>query len=116
MEAIRRGLALPSAEWPAVSRPRKPEPESIGLVEVLQAVLKARAAELNIAPTLLATSADLQALIESRQTRRTTEIPLLQGWRRELAGNLLLEVLDGKIHLSIQPKTCLVKLSRPGET
>lgn len=115
MEAVRRGLAIPSSEWPAVSKPRKPEPVSIGLVEVLQAVLKARAAELNIAPTLLATSTDLQALIDGRHTRRPEPIPLLQGWRRELAGNLLLEVLDGNIHLSVDAKTGRVKLTKDGE-
>jgi ribonuclease D len=115
MEAIRRGHAVPSSEWPNVSKPRKPEPESIGQVEVLQAVLKARAAELNMAPTLLATSADLQALIEGRQARQPTDVPLLQGWRRELAGNLLMDVLDGKIHLSIDSKTGRVKLTRVGD-
>ena len=115
MEAIRRALAAPPSEWPAVSKPRKPEPESIGQVELLQAVLKARAAELNIAPTLLATSADLQALIEGRQSTQPPDIPLLQGWRRELAGNLLLDVLDGKIHLSIDSKSGRVKLTRVGE-
>ncbi|MBI5853878.1 MAG: ribonuclease D [Nitrospirae bacterium] len=115
MEAIRRGLAVPPGEWPDVPKTRRPEPESIGQVEVLQAVLKARAAELNIAPTLLATAADLQAVIEMRITRQATDVPLLQGWRRELAGKLLLEVLDGKVSLSIDPKAGQVKLSRVGE-
>ncbi len=42
---ITASLALPPSAWPQVPRDRKPEPESIGLVELLQAVLKARAAE-----------------------------------------------------------------------
>src|SRR5690348_2073407 len=59
---ISASLALPPSAWPHVPRDRKPEPESIGLVELLQAVLKARAAEAEIAATLLATSADLQEI------------------------------------------------------
>ena len=53
---IAAALALPPAAWPEVPRERRPEPESTGLVELLQAVLKARAADAEIAPTLLATS------------------------------------------------------------
>lgn len=112
MDAVRRGLAAPAAEWPAVSKPRRAEPESIGQVELLQAVLKARAAELNMAPTLLATSADLQAMIEGHQAGQPADLPILQGWRRELAGRLLLDVLDGRVHLSIDPKAGRVKLTR----
>ena len=66
LATITGALALPPSAWPDVPRERKPEPESIGLVELLQAVLKARAAEAEIAPTLLATSADLQALVEAK--------------------------------------------------
>jgi ribonuclease D len=113
MGIIRAALALPPSAWPEVPKERKPEPESAGLVELLQAVLKARAMEAEIAPTLLATTADLQALVEARMNRAALDLPLLKGWRRLLLGDLLLDVLDGKLALAIDPKTGTIAWSTP---
>ena len=100
---ITKSLTLPPSEWPAVPRERKPEPESIGLVELLQAVLKARATEAEIAPTLLATSADLQALVEAKERKSTIDLPLLRGWRKQLVGELLTQILEGRVTVSVDP-------------
>jgi ribonuclease D len=101
LATITSALALPPSAWPEVPRERKPDPESIGIVELLQAVLKARAAEEGIAPTMLATSADLQTIVEAKQNRPTLDVPILGGWRRQLAGDLLLQVLDGAVTITV---------------
>jgi len=101
LASITSSLALPPSAWPAVPSERKPDPESTGIVELLQAVLKARAAEEGIAPTMIATSADLQTLVEGKQNRAALDIPILRGWRRQLAGNLMLQVLDGAVTISV---------------
>ena len=101
LATITSALALPSSAWPEVPRERKPDPESTGIVELLQAVLKARAAEEGIAPTMLATSTDLQTLIEGKQNRAILDVPILRGWRRQLAGELLLQVLDGTVTITV---------------
>jgi ribonuclease D len=101
LSVITSALALPPSTWPEVPSERKPDPESTGIVELLQAVLKARAAEQGIAPTMLATSADLQTLVEAKQNRIALDIPILRGWRRQLAGDLLLEVLDGAVTITV---------------
>jgi ribonuclease D len=101
LATITSALALPSSAWPEVPRERKPDPESTGIVELLQAVLKARAAEEGIAPTMLATSADLQTLVEGKHNRATLDVPILRGWRRQLAGELLLQVLDGAVTITV---------------
>jgi ribonuclease D len=108
LAAIQTALALPPGEWPEVPKERRPEPESAGLVELLQAVLKARAMDEEIAPTLLATSADLQALVDAKD-RADLDLPLLKGWRRDLLGNILLDVLDGKIAVTIDPATASLR-------
>ncbi|MDH5626378.1 MAG: ribonuclease D, partial [Nitrospira sp.] len=105
LEIIRSALALPPSAWPEVPKERKPEPESAGLVELLQAVLKACATEAEIAPTLLATTADLQALVDTKTNRAALDLPILKGWRRQLLGELLLDVLEGKRAVMISPKT-----------
>ncbi|HEX5646802.1 MAG TPA: ribonuclease D [Nitrospira sp.] len=102
---IHHALALSPSAWPSVPKERKPEPEFTGLVELLQAVLKARAFEQDIAPTLLATTADLQSLVDAKAGRASLDLPLLKGWRRALVGQLLLDVLDGKLAVSVDPKT-----------
>jgi len=104
-------LALPPSAWPEVPRERKPEPESIGLVELLQAVLKALAADAEIAPTLLATSADLQALVEAKEKKMIVDVPLLRGWRRQLAGDLLMQVLNGLVTVSVDPSSGLLRVT-----
>jgi ribonuclease D len=113
---ISASLALPPSAWPHVPRERKPEPESIGLVELLQAVLKARAAEAEIAPTLLATSADLQALVEAKEQHRTPDMPVLRGWRRDLIGDLFLQILDGRVRVSVDPDKGILRMSGDSAT
>lgn len=105
MAVMKVALDLPPSAWPEVPRERKQEPESVGLVELLQAVLKARAMEEEIAPTVLGTTADLQALVDARTHRADLDLPLIKGWRRLLVGNLLLDVLDGKLAVRIDPKS-----------
>lgn len=102
---IHAALALPPAAWPHVPKERKPDPESAGLVELMQAVMKARATEEQIAPTLLGTTSDLQALVDAKSDRAYLDLPILKGWRRELIGKTLLDVLDGKLAVTVDPVT-----------
>jgi len=111
VELIIRASALSPAEWPTVPREKKVDAESTGTVELLQAVLKSIAAEANIAPTLLATAADLQALIELKGKYDQADLAILRGWRRRLAGDLLQDVLNGTVSVSINPTTGKIELS-----
>jgi ribonuclease D len=108
---IQAALALPSTAWPVLNKERKPEPEFNGLVELLQAIVKARALQEEIAPTLLATTSDLQELVDAKVNRATLELPLLKGWRRILVGDLLLGALDGKLAFTVDPATRAIRWS-----
>ena len=105
MAVILGALELPPSAWPEIPKERKADPDSAGLVELLQAVLKARAMEEEIASTLLGTTADLQALVDARTHHADIDLPLLKGWRRLLVGHVLLDVLDGKLAVMIDPGT-----------
>ena len=116
VDLIIRASSLPPSEWPDVPREKKVDSESTGTVELLQAVLKSVAADADIAPTLLATAADIQTLIEMKQDRDQADLPILRGWRRRLAGDLLLEVLGGGIQVWVSSVTGKVEFgpaSRP---
>lgn len=103
LSTIQQALSKPPSEWPQVPRDRKPDPESTGMLELLQAVLKSRASIENIAPTLIATTGDLQELIERGASPDGLNIPVLRGWRRQLVGETLLSVLSGRLKVWIDP-------------
>lgn len=111
LATIQQALALPPSSWPVLSKEKKPEPESTGLVELLQAIVKACANKAEIAPTLLATTADLQALVEVKPDRSTLDLPLLRGWRRELVGDVLLDALEGRLTITVDPDTRAIRWS-----
>jgi len=116
LAVIQTALALPPAAWPALTKERKPEPEANGCVELLQAIVKARALEEEIAPTLLATTADLQELVDAKTNRSALDLPLLRGWRRILVGELLLDALDGKVAFTVDQHTRTIRWSRSEQT
>jgi ribonuclease D len=115
LAVIAQALMLPATDWPEIPRDRKPEPESAGQLELLQAALKARAAALGIAPTLLATAGDLQKIVEARAVGATPNVPLLEGWRKTIAGELILSVLEGRTALRIMSDTGLVIFYRDAD-
>jgi len=106
-KAIERAKEIPRELWP--TRPRGERPDiPTGLVEILQALIRSIAEKESIAPTLLATTTDLQTLVNNRRRMASLDIPVLKGWRRELAGEKLLALLDGKIVLRVHNRSKLV--------
>ena len=88
----------------------KPSGNSQGGVSLAR-IKKLRAAEAEIAPTLLATSADLQTLVEAKEKQRTPDLPVLRGWRRQLVGDVLMQILDGTVTVSVDPIKGVLRMS-----
>ncbi len=109
---IQEGLAIPESEHPRAPKAPRPEPETAGRTDLLQAVLKACAQQASIAPTMIATSADLQSLIQAGPRRESLDLPLLKGWRRHVAGELILKVLEGKRAVQVDARTGKVEIVR----
>jgi len=92
LEVVQRGVDTRQDRWPsrAAQLPKgKPPP---GLVDLLSTVLRARAEELKIAPTILAKRRDLEQIALDPDA----PVQVLHGWRRELIGRELLDVLEGR--------------------
>jgi ribonuclease D len=99
---VRRARELPPDPAPAESRPPPPRPEDAPLIALGEALLRAHAREAGLAYELLAARADLQAIVAAaRSGRAEADVRTLRGWRRELAGEQLLELLDGHVSLSV---------------
>jgi ribonuclease D len=77
------GIPDPPPELP---RRARPDERTTELVKRLSAVVGAIAAELGLGPEVLAPRRDLEALAAGR-----SDVPVLSGWRREVAGLRLLE-------------------------
>jgi ribonuclease D len=103
LDAVERGRARPPDPPPEVPRPPAPKPEDAPLVALGEALLRARAREAGLAYELLAARADLHAIVAASRTGGDeADVRTLRGWRRELAGAELLELLDGRLSLSVE--------------
>ncbi len=111
VQRIAAVLETPKDEWPQPP-PSQHATSSTGVVELLQAVLRLRAEEAGIAPTLLATSADLQVLVQRHAAGEAAELPIMSGWRKTIAGSALLALLEGKASVSLDPATGLVRVGK----
>jgi ribonuclease D len=74
------------------------------VLPLASAVLQARCGEARVASELVATRAELESLIAGQAMNADGAHPLLQGWRRELAGDSLLRLLRGEVALRVLPR------------
>lgn len=110
LAVVQRGMK--SAQEPLASDPRPPQPrpDDAPLIALSEGLVRARAREANLAYELLASRADLQAIVVGERTGERADVRTLRGWRRELVGGELLALLDGRISLSVENR--LVSIAR----
>ena len=85
------GAARESArDLPPVPAPGRPTPEQTRRIGQLQQQVKDTAASLGINPEVLATRRDVEGMVLGAPEHS----PLLRGWRREVIGQRLLELLS----------------------
>ncbi|WP_283171363.1 ribonuclease D [Curtanaerobium respiraculi] len=95
--ALARGLDLPADQRPALDRPSKNEANVDVEVDFMSALVRLRARQNNIAFQTLASHNDLAAL-----ARGYRDVDVLRGWRRDIVGAELLDLLAGNISLSME--------------
>jgi len=101
LDAVRRGGERPPQTPLPDSRPPAPDPDDAPLIALAEALVRGRACEAELAYELLAAKADLQAIVAARRLgSEDVQVRTLRGWRRELVGRELLELLDGRVSLS----------------
>jgi ribonuclease D len=107
LAAIERGLAVPEHDLPAPQRNDRDPDEQI-LAQLLSIALANRCAQLNVALALVGTASDLRHLVRwhVQQDHDGPRPRLTQGWRAEVCGDLLSDVLAGRIALRVaDPKS-----------
>jgi ribonuclease D len=111
LEAIARGRQREAPPPPPA--PPQREPADAPLVSLAQALVRQRSMEEGVAVELIATQAELAALVSAlRRGEDGDRIRVSQGWRRELVGEELVELVAGRRALSVGPDGRLLVTER----
>lgn len=107
--AMVRGMDAPADSWPELDKPSKSEPNVDAELDLMEALVRLRARENDIAMQTLASHNELCRVARGYRD----DVDVLKGWRRALIGEELLELLAGRISLSLGPEGLVV--TRTGE-
>ncbi|NCF46906.1 MAG: ribonuclease D [Alphaproteobacteria bacterium] len=88
----------PRESWPKIRNDYRRDKAPAATLELLRVLLKHITEAENIAPKLLASAEELEALARDDNA----DIKLLKGWRRELFGNIALQLKSGEIALTLR--------------
>jgi ribonuclease D len=97
LETVARGLQRDMKTVPPIERGEPMPPEAQAVVDLLRVLLKATAGRHGVAPKLIATSDELEAIARSDDA----DVPVLRGWRRKLFGDDALALKRGELALAI---------------
>jgi ribonuclease D len=102
LEAIARGRRREPP--PPHAEPPSREPADAPLVSLAQALVRHRSMEDGVAVELIATQSELTALVSAlRRGENGDHVRVVRGWRRELVGDELRELVAGRRVLSVGP-------------
>ena len=108
-EAVKRGQATPRDEWPRIDHSAPLDEQGAILVELLSAAVRLRALEEDLPPSLLASGDDLRTLAITR-AKPDESGPLFTGWRGEIIGSILHDILAGRTAIVYNPAKRRVRL------
>ena len=101
LDAVKRGLALPDEQCPNLP-PRSERSSAPGaLTDLLKVLLTFKSEETGVARRLIASADDLERIARGE----TAGVPALQGWRRTLFGDAALDLVEGRLALSVEHGT-----------
>jgi len=105
LEAVGTALELPDDELPVIERHPRLHNDTEGAADLMAAIVRVRAKEHGVAVPLLASRKDLDRLAAGERDGN----PLLEGWRREMVGKELVDLLEGRLALSFENGALVVR-------
>ncbi len=112
IECVKVAQKVPTEDLPVIERPIRPSTDQAAAVDLLSAALKLKANELHVATSFIASHDDLIYLVCGKSSRSA----LMQGWRYDVVGKELLEVLEGNRSFHIEEgKVQISERSQDGE-
>ncbi len=106
-EAIQRGLDLPDDDCPGGERHRAPPPQLAVLGQFLTTAIAGVCRQMHLAPALVGTASDMRDLLAYKlgywdNEGENARPPLLaSGWRADVVGDLVDDLLSGRASLRI---------------
>ncbi len=97
LEAVERALARDPATIPMPERSRG-RANTGSVVDLLKVLLKAVAEQEGVAPKIIATVEELEAIADSD----SADVPSLHGWRRRLFGDKAIALKNGELGLVLE--------------
>lgn len=97
LKAIEQGANLPVESLPKVTRAERQKPPA-DVVELLKVLLKRQCEKFQVAPKLIATTADLEAIALNDDA----DAPALRGWRADVFGNAALKLKRGELAMKLK--------------
>ncbi|MFM1815192.1 MAG: hypothetical protein RLZ98_1887 [Pseudomonadota bacterium] len=99
IEVVKEGLAANPADLPPLPSSQPLTADATALLDLLRVLLKSAAARSRVAPKLIASTDDLEALARGDDVE---ELPMLRGWRRQVFGEDALRMARGEIALTVR--------------
>jgi ribonuclease D len=112
---VKAAMATPRETWPEPETPLALDEQGAALVELLSAVVRMRALEEHLPPSLLANADDLRVLAANRARPDAYTGELFTGWRGELIGSELRAVLTGDRAVRWDERAGKLRLMPAGE-
>jgi ribonuclease D len=96
MEAIERARQVPDAELPTRDKPPEQLRAPSAVVDLLRTLLRLKAEQAGVAGRLVASADELDRLAAGKR-----DIAALRGWRREVFGSDAVDLIEGRLALSL---------------
>jgi len=97
LSCVKKALELNETELPSTTKPKRLTADQENIADLLMTQLKLVANEQNISPANIANRKMIEKVIYGE-----TDIPLLKGWRYQLAGKKIQALLSGEFSLRIE--------------
>ncbi|NQW10840.1 MAG: ribonuclease D [Alphaproteobacteria bacterium] len=106
LDAVAKALSLPKEDWPNLPEPKDAPQGRMPVAELLRVLLKVKCEEHDVAPKLVASAEDLDAIASDDHAN----VRALEGWRRQVFGDAALAVKHGRLAMGYDPKRNRVDL------
>ncbi len=97
LAAIAEGIKTPQDQLPALVKPDRNRPPA-DVIDLLKVLLKRQCDKYDVAPKLIAGTADLEAIALDDNA----DVKALSGWRREVFGDAALKLKRGELALRLK--------------
>ncbi|MEM6711949.1 MAG: ribonuclease D [Pseudomonadota bacterium] len=104
VEALQAVSALSIDELPKLPKPKRNPESAPAIADLLKVALKLVAEREGVAPRMIANAEELEAIALFGEA----DVKTMSGWRRELFGDLALDIRSGKMALGIRGKRAIL--------